>query len=105
MEIIQEESMKDPLLTELKQYLKDDNWPKDLRNYELLKDELLRGNRTVIPKRLQHVLELAHEEHITISPMKRRLRTKVWWLNMDADVQKWIDRCHGCQVTAKASSP
>jgi hypothetical protein len=113
MEIIQEESTKDPLLTELKQCLKDDNWPKDLWKYELLKDELceadgfvLRGNCTVIPKRLQQqVLELAHEGHVTISSMKRQLSTKVWWLNMDADVEKWVDTCHGCQVTAQVSSP
>jgi hypothetical protein len=52
MEIIKEESMKDLLLTEIKQYLKDDNWLKDLQKYELLKDEMcdvdgfvLRGNR------------------------------------------------------------
>lgn len=51
------------------------------------KDILLRGNRIVIPQRLRRlVLEAAHEGHPGISAMKDRLRTKVWWPKIDAEL-------------------
>jgi len=33
------------------------------------------------------------------------LRTKVWWPNIDSDVDKHITACHECQLVGKPSSP
>ena len=68
-----------------------------------MKDELcstgslvLRGTRLVIPKsRRVQILKLAHEGHQGIVKTKLRLRSKVWWPKMDAEVEDYCKRCHG----------
>ena len=37
--------------------------------------------------------------------MKQRLRSKVWWPNMDRDVDQWCKRCYGCQLVTKLERP
>ena len=82
-------------------------------SYKLVSTELcvvgnlvLRGNRIVIPGKLrQHVLQLAHEGHSGMVGTKRNLRTKVWWPNIDKDVETYIKACHGCQIVAKPPNP
>lgn len=67
---------------------------------------LLRGNRIVMPEKLRtRTLELAHEGHPGMSKMKKRLRTKVWWPKMDADVEDFVKRCHGCTLVAAPPAP
>ncbi|KAH8233844.1 hypothetical protein KR032_001320, partial [Drosophila birchii] len=56
------------------------NYPFQLE-LSIVKDILLRGTKLVIPQKLREtVLELAHEGQPGVSTMKRRLRSKVWWL-------------------------
>ena len=77
------------------------------RVYKAIKDELcifgrlvMRGNRIVIPVGLrQQMITLAHEGHLGIVGTKKNLRSRVWWPGMDTDVEKFVKRCHGCQVT------
>ncbi|XP_031333862.1 uncharacterized protein LOC116163872 [Photinus pyralis] len=50
---------------------------------------LLRGNRIIIPNTLrQQILKLAHEGHPGKTAMKRRLRAKVWWPQIDREAEK-----------------
>jgi len=53
----------------------------------------------------ERVLELGHEGHPEIIVMKQRLRSKVWWPNMDRDVEQWCKRCYGCQLVSKPERP
>ena len=45
-------------------------------------------------------VRLAHEEHQGIVKTKYRIRGKVWWPEMDKDVEKFRRVCHGFQVTS-----
>lgn len=67
---------------------------------------ILRNCRIVIPRLLrERTLHLAHEGHQGISKCKERLRSKVWWLGMDKDMERICQTCHGCQVTQLPSRP
>ena len=71
-----------------------------------LGDLILRGTRIAIPQELhERVLELGHKGHPGIVVMKQRLHSKVWWLNMDRDVEQWCKRCYGCQLVSKPERP
>lgn len=80
------------------------------RIYQAIKDELcvvgkllLRGNRIVIPLALREdMLRLGHEGHLGITGTKKNLRCRVWWPGMDADIEKYVRHCQGCQLTAPA---
>ncbi|CAC5385615.1 unnamed protein product [Mytilus coruscus] len=37
--------------------------------------------------------------------MKQRLRTKVWWPNIDRDIEQWCRQCYGCQLVSKPERP
>ena len=45
-------------------------------------------------------VRLAQEEHQGIFKTKYRTRGKVWWPEMNKDVEKFRRVCHGCQVTS-----
>lgn len=106
-------SMSDPEIERLKRSIRTSEWEKDLRKYELSQNELgvvedivVRGPRIILPRSLQEkALRLAHEGHIGIVGMKRRLRTKVWWLTLDKDVERWCKSCHGCQLVGAPDPP
>lgn len=50
-------------------------------------------------------VRLAHEEHQGIVKTKYRIRGKVWWPEMDKDVEKFPRVCHGFQVTSGFDPP
>lgn len=83
-------------------------WPKTLSRYTKLANcfttdgnILLKEQRIVIPRILQNrILQLAHEPHIGISAMKRRLRSKVWWTRMDSMVESYVQSCTGCTLVS-----
>ena len=77
----------DPELQSLRKCILTGNWNQcEFKEYLPVRKELcsigqrvLRGTRTVIPKKLrQQVLEIAHEGHPGIVSMKQRLKCKVW---------------------------
>ena len=43
-------------------------------------------------------IKLAHEEHQGMVRTKARLKEKVWWLQMDKQVETTIRSCHPCHV-------
>ena len=67
---------------------------------------LLMNSKIIIPESSKKkVLKLAHEGHLGMVKTKQRLRSKVWWPQMSADVEEFIRSCHGCQVVAPAQPP
>lgn len=88
-----EATKRDVELLELIQWLPypPKRWPKTPTRYQVVSRDLstdgklvLKNNKIVIPKTLQNrILALAHEPHLGIEAMKRRLREKVWWPRID----------------------
>ena len=67
---------------------------------------VLRGTRIVVPKqRRGQVLKLAHEGHPGTVAVKQRLRTKVWWPDIDKEAKKACKTCHGRQLVTQPSKP
>ena len=48
---------------------------------------------------------MAHEGHQGNVKTKQRLRSKVWWPNIDKETEKVCRTCHGCQVVQLPSRP
>ncbi|KAJ1158054.1 hypothetical protein NDU88_010750 [Pleurodeles waltl] len=62
---------------------------------------VLRGRRIVLPQSLwSRVVELAHQSHEGAAKTKARLRAKVWFPGMDAQVDALIGKCHSCLITS-----
>ena len=111
---VEKESDKDPELSKVRScILTDDQWESVDVAYRSVRQELnvlgklvIRGTRLVIPKILQkNVLNLAHEGHQGIVKTKQRLRSKIWWPNIDKEAEKVCRTCHGCQVVQWSSRP
>lgn len=108
---IERVSGADEELGEVRDCLKTGKWYKliDKRylpiRYELsgIGQLILRGTRIVIPVDLRdEVLQVGHEAHPGIVIMKQRLCQKVWWPNMDRDIEKY---CESCQLVSKPEYP
>lgn len=86
-------------------------WPKTLARYKLIANDLstdgdliLKNQKIIIPRSLQRkILQLAHEPHLGIDAMKRRLREKVWWVRIDTMVEDFVKECHGCMLVSQPS--
>ena len=113
LEEIKRETEVDVELGKVMNCLRDGRWLPELKRYELIENELwmvdgilMRGTRIIIPNTLKHqVLELAHEGHPGISAMKRRLRTKVWWLGIDKDGEELVKGCQSCIRVGSLNNP
>jgi hypothetical protein len=69
-------------------------------------DILLRGDRIVLPNKLrQQAISLAHEDHAGMVRCKQRLRSKLWWPEMDKQVEERIRCCHPCQLVSRSPLP
>ena len=56
---------------------------------------LLRQERLVIPESLQtRIIKIAHKGHLGIVNTKRLLRSKVWFRNLDNEVENGIKLLH-----------
>lgn len=67
---------------------------------------VLRGTHIVVPKCLRDkCIELAHEGHLGIVGTKQILRSKLWWLKMDRDVENYVKSCYGCQLVSPLPKP
>ena len=113
LEDIQVASAADATISRLRESILSDKWPADLRTYELIKSELcvydqvvLRHTRILMPASLRdQVLTLAHEGHPGIVKTKQRLRPKVWWPNIDRDVERKCKQCEGCRLVDRFDPP
>ena len=111
---IEEASAADEELTEVWNCIKTNNFD-DCPNtvYKTLRNELtvlgklvLRGTSVVIPNSLRDsTVDIAHEGHQGMVKTKERLRTKVWWPNMDKDVERCTRSRHECQIVSQPSTP
>ncbi|XP_055634146.1 uncharacterized protein K02A2.6-like [Toxorhynchites rutilus septentrionalis] len=69
-------------------------------------DVLLRGDRIVVPEKLQYqVVQIAHEGHPGNRIMKAHLRTHVWWSKMDNQVENFVKACRGCTLVSAPNPP
>ena len=80
------------------------NVPQELRSYfavhselSIVGDLLLKGSRLVVPPSLRRdVLEHVHEGHQGMVKCLERVRTSVWWLNVNSEVKDFVSRCNVC---------
>ena len=110
---VEEISKEDPEFIALRQCIRSGNWTETSKKYFPMREELmvigyivLRGNRMVIPETLgMQCVKLAHQGHQGIVKTKQRLRTKVWWPQLEKDVEKFCKSCHSCQIVSTPNSP
>ena len=114
---IEEATAKDSTLQKVIQSFRQTHWDTSnvqLKPYARLSDELsitesgvvLRGHRIVMPSALREkTLKIAHHGHQGTVKMKELLRTKVWWPNIDKQVEELIKACLPCQATSIAKPP
>ena len=107
-------SEKDLTLQLVRQAVMTNDWSRLQGSiYRAVKDELwifgqlvMRGTRIVMPKILwQHTIKLAHEGHQGMVRTKARLRGKVWWPQIDKQIQQTIRACHPCQLVGPRPKP
>jgi len=99
----------DPELKQLRDELLADQLPSS-KPFLYIKDELgvvdgilVRGSRLIIPSSLRdQTLQNAHEGHPGITKMKARLRSKVWWPNIDLQAERFVKSCDACQKVGKS---
>ena len=99
---------RDPKLSKVLQYVLQ-GWPSEgdseLEPYSSRRLELsafegciLWGSRVIVPPPgRQTVLQELHEGHPGIVRMKSLSRMYVWWPGINADIEKSVRLCHGCQ--------
>ncbi|CAG2236573.1 unnamed protein product [Mytilus edulis] len=108
IEDVDKMSLNDKELQNIRNCLLNGRW-QDLLNkqYLTVKQELssighivLRGTRLIIPTELRNqILKLGHEGHPGIVLMKQRLRSKVWWPNMDKSIEEYCKSCYGASLS------
>ncbi|XP_062403787.1 uncharacterized protein K02A2.6-like [Sardina pilchardus] len=111
---VEHASKDDPTMSKLRHAILTNDWTYFKGTvFQAVKDELwtagqmvMRGSRIVIPEALQEqVLELGHEGHQGIVRTKNRLRSKVWWPEIDKTIEKRVKKCYPCQVVGKNAPP
>ncbi|XP_062513967.1 uncharacterized protein K02A2.6-like [Corticium candelabrum] len=104
---IEKESSRDEELTRVRNAIRSGQSRAMAEEYRHLFGELatigyiiLRECHIVIPRRLRHrVLALAYEGHQDIAKCKARLQSKVWWPEVDGDIERACRTCRECQIT------
>ena len=111
IEEIQRTTWKDPELQQIQRNLQSNQLQKLPKAYQPIAQELSvtdqdilhRGDRIVLPSsQRQQAINLAHEDHAGMVWCKQRLRSKLWWPEMDKQVEKRIRRCHSCQLVSNS---
>ena len=121
IELIHEETSKDPTLTLLRHYIHM-GWPVDHR---MLPQELhmflelqrrpvngewtnyQRGQaRLLIPSTLRRkVLEQIHDGHLGIEKCMLKARDSVFWPGISNDIHETVEKCEICQASSRAAKP
>ncbi len=72
----------------------------------IVDDVILRDNRIILPARLRNkAIKLAHKDHAGMTETNQRIRSKLWWPNMDKDIEQHIRSCHPCQIVGRPDKP
>ena len=109
---VERASAKDPTLQLVREAVSSGDWSRlSGTMYKALSEDLwvlgqlvLRGNHIIMPECLwKHTIALAHEGHQGMIRTKARLRAKVWWPNMDKQVEQFVRACHPCQLVGPRS--
>ena len=117
---VSRETLKDKILSEVRDRTESGNWPTRLRKeeeflrpYWNLKDRLMvhadavtisgeSGVRLVVPKTLTtKVLKLLHTGHFGVIKMKRTLRQYVRWSGTNGEVEAFCKSCIPCCENAR----
>lgn len=94
---IERESERDPTLQLVRHAITSGDWSKlQGTTYKAVRDELwimgqlvMRGKKVVMPEKLwNQTIQLAHDGHQGMVRTKSRLREKVWWPDLDKQVEK-----------------
>ena len=119
IELIHEETSKDPTLTLLRHYIHM-GWPNDHRmlpqelhtfwNYRedlSMENRLItKGARLLIPSTLRKkVLEQIHNGHLGIEKCMLKARDSVFWPGISNDICETVEKCGICQASSKAAKP
>ncbi|XP_055527266.1 uncharacterized protein K02A2.6-like [Wyeomyia smithii] len=110
---IKQATAMDAQLTKVTDALETSFWPKDLKRFEALRDDLtlrdgivVKTGTTVIPEALrQKTLQIAHEGHPSTAKFKRILRQRVWWPGMARDAEAWGKSCEICVTNGRPERP
>ena len=114
IEEIQQASIEEEELTQVRDHLKANQTHKLPQQYKTIAEELcitdqnilLRGTRMVLPTQLrQKAISLAHEDHAGMTKCKQHIRSKLWWPQMDTQIENHIKSCHPCQITGRPERP
>ena len=92
---IRKETLLDQELSQIRENLLNGN----LRDPEITIQNgiLLRGQRVIIPKKLQpHLLQELHSTHVGIVKMKALARNYCYWKNIDSDIENLAKSCKSC---------
>lgn len=112
--VLEQASKDHPVIIKLCHAIPNNDWTCfKVKAFHAVKDELwtacqmvMCGNRIVLPEVLrEHVVELGHERHQGIVRTKNRLRSKVWWPEIDKMVERKVKKCYPCQVIGKNAPP
>ena len=107
-------SSQDECIKTVIQNLAENKWEKqtkEIQHFYKIRHELayksgilLKGERIVIPSSLRNkILQLAHETHQGMVKTKLLLRDKVYWPNMNNQIEEMITRCIPCQCMGKSN--
>ena len=113
LEEIQKATLEDPELKKVKHCLQNNKLHQLPRPFRLISHELcimdqeilLWGDRIVLPNKLRQAINLAHEDHVGMVRGKQRLRSKLWWPEMDKQLEEKIRCCHPCQLVGHSPRP
>ena len=119
IELIHEETSKDPTLTLLRHYIHM-GWPVDHRilpqelhtfwNYRedlSMENRLItKGARLLIPSTLRRkVLEKIHDRYLGIEKCMLKARDSVFWPGISNDIRETVEKCGICQASSRAAKP
>lgn len=111
---VAEATENDSELQAVKLAIMTEDWSSiHVKQYSAFRSELsyannvvMRGSKLIIPQILRdRMLMLAHEGHPGQSSMKRRLRDRCWWPNMDQEAIKVCEKCEGCRLVQVPDPP
>ena len=119
IELIHEETSKDPTLTLLRHYIHM-GWsidhrmlPQELHTFWNYREDwsmenglITKGARLLIPSTLRRkVLEQIHEGHLGIEKCMLKARDSVFWPGISNNIRETVEKCGICQASSRAAKP